>query len=235
MVGGILEALGVNMGERFKEGARANPVGFFEDTDFLKLNRAILQSAGGDLYNPPPLDAILAQRESFQIRIRSLVDEKQRGCWGWKAPRTSITIDLYLEYLKDLHVIDCKRDSAAIARSLATRGDMKFEKGVQLTSVYRDRIDGFLSRHHDLPRLEVHYERVMQDPELWIRRMIKFLDLKPTKEQRARALSLVLPQKTLRMLKAKCLIASGFKQPWKIPSYIFRRATRNADFAREHC
>jgi len=232
MVGGVLEALGVHMGERFKESSRGNPIGYFEDTDFLKLNREILHAAGGDIYNPPEIDAILAQREAFQTRIRSLIQQKQEGCWGWKEPRTSITIELYLEHLCDPHVIVCRRDSMAVARSLAANGEMKVEDGLQLAGRYREIIEGFLSRHPELPRLEVPYESMTRDPEQWIERLVRFLDLRPTREQRDRALALILPKDTLRRLKAKRLIAKGFKQPWKVPAYIMRKITRSAAYAR---
>ena len=228
MVGGLLEALGVDMGEDFKPGARANPLGFFEDRSFLVLNREILQAAGGDMYRPPDPEAILAQKETFQRIIRQLVEQKVSPCWGWKDPRTSLTMELFVESLPNPRFVVCRRDVSAIAKSLQARGDMSFDEGVELSSVYEDRIERFFSRYPQVPRLDIPYEEITRQPDLWIQKITAFLDLKPTAEARENARSLVLPRKSIRVLKIKRLLEKGLRRPWEIPRYVLRKVRKNA-------
>ena len=227
MIGGLLDALGIDMGNEFHPSTNANPTGFFEDLSFLRLNRRILQAAGGGHLAPPSAEAILAQQDVFRQEIRDLVAAKTSRRWGWKDPRTCLTLDLYLEHLPRPHVIVCRRDPDAIARSLQTRSGMPLEEGLRLTAVYEDRLHSFLARHADVPRLEVTYEVVTRDPNPWIEKIIDFFDLTPTEAERARALALVLPRDQLRTFKLKRRLKKNLKRPWEIPGLLLQRIRLN--------
>ncbi|KSW10770.1 hypothetical protein CF15_08305 [Pyrodictium occultum] len=131
MVAGILHILGVNMGERLLGAHWSNPLGHFEDLDFVELNEEILRAAGGSWDNPPAREAILAVAPRFYDRIRPLAEEERRRheVWGWKDPRTSLTVELYLPHLENPYFIVCHRDWEAIARSLKRRDGMSIERG----------------------------------------------------------------------------------------------------------
>jgi len=119
---------------------------YFEDFRFNRLNDAILAAAGGDWINVPPEEAILAQREAFAGPIRQLVEEASKGreLWGWKDPRTVLTIRLFLPYLVNPHYICCFRDPAEVGKSLERRGDMEAAQGIQLAKTYNERLLRFL-------------------------------------------------------------------------------------------
>ena len=70
----------------------------FESRPFRVLNQAILRRARGSWHEPPPEQAILDQYEHFRGRIVETIESDRAGreLWGWKDPRTTLTIRLYL-------------------------------------------------------------------------------------------------------------------------------------------
>jgi hypothetical protein len=123
-----------------------SPFRYFEDIRFVGLNDEILEAAGGSWKEVPPEDAILAQREVFAERIRELVEEASSGrdLWGWKDPRTVLTIRLFVPYLVSPHYICCFRDPVEVGKSLERRGDLSAAEGVALARVYNERLLRFL-------------------------------------------------------------------------------------------
>jgi hypothetical protein len=142
----------VFMGEKLLLGLSDNPKGHYEDTKFLNLNIEILRSAGGSWNNPPTREKILEQRGKFDGRIKSLVEEsvnnaKRNGSisWGFKDPRTVLTIDLYLPHLPNPQFITCYRDPMEIAKSLNKRDRIPIKKGIKLSKIYNERLTEFIS------------------------------------------------------------------------------------------
>ena len=228
LTSGILEALGVNMGEKLMAESQANPVGYFEDKAFLRLNRKILNAAGGTWYDPPSPEAVRAQAEAFRSEVEALVQDKPLR-WGWKDPRTSLTLEVYLDQLTDPHLVVTHRDPEAIAASLVKRGDMQYEEAIALTALYEKRIQALLEARPELPRLHASYETLTRHPHRWTKEAIRFLDLKPTPEQREQALSLVLSKRSIQWLRAKRLLTEAFRRPLDVPQYVFRRLRQRSN------
>lgn len=137
------------MGDKLLPPAPDNPHGFFENTRFVELNDAILAAAGGSWSDPPPEKDILGQSHRFNDRIRELIREEQREpLWGWKDPRTALTIRLYVPHLTNPHFVCCFRDPHDVALSLRRRNGFSIEKGIALARNYNRRIIEFLSDCH---------------------------------------------------------------------------------------
>lgn len=154
LIAGALNNFGVNMGEKLL-GGRGDPkkrIPHFEDLEFLRLNEEILFQAGGSWDNPPPERKILALKEKFAPKIKSLI-ERKKGLWGWKDPRTTLTIKLYLPYLKNPHFICCFREPIEVAKSLYRRQKMPIKKGLKLAKIYNKRLLKFLREIYENPRL----------------------------------------------------------------------------------
>jgi hypothetical protein len=220
MTSAILEKLGATA---------TNPIGHFEDRMFLNLNKQILNDAGGSWNNPPQHKAILDLKEKYKDEINKLISNKNKN-WGWKEPRTSLTIDLYYHYLNNPYFIYCKRNEDDVAKSLKKRNDMPLEERKKLKKIYDSRIDDFLSEISTERKKVVQYEEVLSNPELEIKEIINFLDLKINDQQYQEAVNIVLPKDELNKLAKKQkvlnklnLIKKGFKKPYKIPGYILRR------------
>lgn len=85
-------------------------------------------------------------------KIKSLI-ERKKGLWGWKDPRTTLTIKLYLPYLKNPHFICCFREPIEVAKSLYRRQKMPIKKGLKLAKIYNKRLLKFLREIYENPRL----------------------------------------------------------------------------------
>lgn len=65
--------------------------------------------------------------------------------WGFKDPRTVLTIDLYLPHLPNPQFITCYRGPMEIAKSLNKRDGMSIEKGMNISKIYNERLSEFIS------------------------------------------------------------------------------------------
>jgi len=228
LIAGILSKIGVNMGKRMLGRTFSNPLGHFEDEDFFNLNEKILEFTGGNWRNPPNKEDILAQKDKFRKEILDLISIKNKEkYWGWKDPRTSLTIQLYLPYLKNPCFIVCHRQAKAVTESLLQRDRIDIQEGMKLWEIYEKRIDIFFKEFSKLKRLDLHYENVIAEPEETVRKIIDFINLNITKERYENALSFVLPKKEIRKLSKKVriinLVNAGLRKPWKVPRYIFKK------------
>lgn len=146
------------MGENMLMRGRMQPHGHWEDRDFLKLNEDILRAARGRWNVPPSRSAILKVRGQFNTRIRDLVRQKnRRQRWGWKDPRTSLTVELYHPHLVSPRYIRIVREKAKVIQSLQRRHKGGSGWGV-LHDVYIQRTTDFLKNK---PHLVVRYSALV--------------------------------------------------------------------------
>lgn len=154
-----LVAKGLNneifMGDNLLKPRPCNPKGFFEERTFVKLNDRILTAAGGSWDNPPARESILQQTQ-FDAEIKTLVQtaiakatKKGYEFWGWKDPRSALTIELFLPHLPNPHFVVCYRNPIDVAKSLKARDPkMSIEKGLALTREYNKRIRDFIDTQY---------------------------------------------------------------------------------------
>ena len=143
---GVFKA-GAKIGNYVLSADENNPNGYWEDMSFLRLNRKILKAAGGDWRHVPPRNKILALKE-FTSDIKKLVQERQamNKLWTWKDPRTTLTIELYEPFLKNVIYVPCFRNPIEVAKSLYTAQDVPFKEGIALTYEYNRRLLNFLNK-----------------------------------------------------------------------------------------
>jgi len=193
LVAGILSRLGVNMGDELIGKSWSNPLGHFEDKNFYRLNINILKSAGGSWDNPPSKDLIQDQMCKFEEEIKKVVEMKKSVLWGWKDPRTSLTIELYLPYLTNPYFIVCHRNKQSIAESLKRRNNMDISISKKLADTYEKRIEKFFQENSYLKRLNLVYENIIKDPKKYVMEIIDFLKLETKEEQITQAVEFILP------------------------------------------
>jgi hypothetical protein len=160
------------MGDNFLSKDESQPYGYYEDTDFVHLNDEILEKAGGSWSNPPSHEAILAQALPFEDKIKDLISKKEikaekyaqqrkliEPCWGWKDPRTTLTIELYMPHVKSPHILACFRNPKDIAISLCKRNckwdelseesqSALIELQMPLIKCYNERLVNFIQKHY---------------------------------------------------------------------------------------
>jgi hypothetical protein len=132
------------MGSQFIKTDELNPKGYYEDIEFVNLNKYLLKLAGGDWYNIPPEWKILelAKNERPMQLIKELVDRrtKKYDRWGFKDPRTCLTIRLYLPYLPEHYLYASFRSPRDIAASLKRCHGKPLGGSLRLAKEYNKRL-----------------------------------------------------------------------------------------------
>ncbi len=128
MLAGILEKLGVPMGpsiEVNERQAKHNALGYYEDHHFLDLNERILTRSNrgwADVPDPLKLGNACA---SFRGPALELIQARMSAneIWGWKDPRTCLTLPTYFGGLNSKHtlIIRMERSKLAVVKSLLHR------------------------------------------------------------------------------------------------------------------
>ncbi len=134
------------MGIAFRKALPENPRGFFEDEDFRILNDEILEHSNHRVKAWSLNFERLAFRGDHVEAATALVVRRQASLarWGWKDPRTCLTLGFWLEILTrasllaDLRLVLVDRDEAAVAESLVRRGNVPDRKsGIEWARMYR--------------------------------------------------------------------------------------------------
>jgi hypothetical protein len=138
LVAKALHEAGVHMGDDLLSELPDNPEGHFEDMDFLKKNVELL---GGNVWND--VDRKLQDADTSElVRLKNT-----RPLWGWKDPRTVLTIEKYYEHLDDPIIVGLFRKPELVAKSMAKRGDISEDDALALAKAYNKKIIDFLSKH----------------------------------------------------------------------------------------
>ncbi len=123
----------------------------YEDPAFVQINKNILGRAGGSWRKPPPKHAINAAGVHYEKDIKALIElrnaeAKKAGLsfWGWKDPRTTLTIRCYTRFLRNPHFVCVFRDPDDIAANLMKREHMGRENALKLIGEYNARLIEFL-------------------------------------------------------------------------------------------
>ena len=121
-----------------------------EDEIFRKLNMEILATAGGNWANVPSEKKIKNAGLTFKKEIASLVakNTSRNKNWGWKDPKTTLTIECYMPYLVNPVFFACFRNPNEVAESLKVRSPENFtiQKGLDLAKIYNERLLKFLEK-----------------------------------------------------------------------------------------
>src|ERR1700722_12084882 len=134
----LINLLGIDLGaEEHLLGPRPdNPKGFWEHGPIVELNEEILRRLGGNWREPPPLPPGWETSADFgdlRRRARDLVARSFASAdWGWKDPRTCLTLPFWKRILPPSHYVICMRSPAEVAASLEQRDGLPREKSIRL-------------------------------------------------------------------------------------------------------
>ena len=97
-----------------------------------------------------------------------------REFWGWKDPRSSLTIPFWKNLFPELKVVFCVRNPLEVALSLQKRNYSSIPFGLNLWQIYNLRL---MADTHSEDRVVTHYEAYFVDPEKELRRVLDSLGL----------------------------------------------------------
>lgn len=187
LAAGIAEALGVHLGtaaELMPAHPRDNPKGYWEHTGIVELNEQLLSTASpapvppgmGWRFCPSPRagwleDPRLASHRSAARRLvrRSFAG---RPRWGWKDPRTCVTLPFWQQLVPRMRYVVCVRHPLDVAASLAARDVMPLDEALALWT--RDMTAVVLGTS-GRPRLFLSYEGWFTAWERQAERLARFL------------------------------------------------------------
>ena len=115
-----------------------NPKGNRESSEVRRLNEDVLRASGG-AWNAPPPEARW-RHEHWERARRALAKHAGQPLWGFKDPRTLLTLDGWLALVPDLEFAGVFRHPLRVARSLERRDGMDREDAVALWTAYNRRL-----------------------------------------------------------------------------------------------
>ena len=118
-----LHACGLNLGDKTLGAHESNPMGHYEDLDFLQLHENILIDNGlNDSGLEGDLNSIcLSDYHKKRIKHLCYLKNDLHKQWGWKEPRTCLFIGEYVNYITQAKILIVYRDLAEVRTSLIKR------------------------------------------------------------------------------------------------------------------
>ena len=179
MVARLLQQAGLHLGDEqdLMPPASENPEGFYEHLEFVRLNDEVLNAAGAG-WDCPPAEGCDWDGESldpFRARARQQAAAlRERTPWGWKDPRTSLTLPFWRSALGPLRTVVVVRNPLEVVTSLHRRNAFSTALGLTLWQIYGERV---LADTSPDERLVTHYDSFFLEPDREIARVLGFLGL----------------------------------------------------------
>ena len=171
MLAGTLEEAGLYLGDVINSSP-FNKKGNKENKLLWKINDAVLEYSNG-AWDIPPKNVRWPETEK-QVRDQFLLKFVGKKLWGFKDPRTVLTLLGWLEVIPDPKLIGIFRHPILVAKSLKRRNKFSFDQSLQLWLEYNWRIKWFI-QNRDLKIIEFS-----ADPEVLkkdIRKLIDYIGL----------------------------------------------------------
>lgn len=178
-----LKVLGVNLGDKAQEQGHDNEKGFWEDSDFKKLNIEMLEVLENDwdsVEQVTEADVSLLNSKGYLERAVSLLESKTQGSsvFGLKDPRTSKLLAFWIVVLErldlDVRYVICVRNPLSVEASLSVRNSMNPAKSFLL---WLDYTISALHYTQKSQRVIVDYDRLVSAPDVELLRISQTLSL----------------------------------------------------------
>jgi len=151
--------------------------------------------------------------------------------WGFKDPRTTITLPIWRDIFPDAKIINIVRDGKAVASSLQQRSKKHLQDGVLLSLVSLDQAMGLslwaeyvLTAHKhcaSLPQgcyLEIRYENLLQAPEAVLLGIAEFIGMNVDSEQVESAASRV--NRSQRPVERSSVVSPKAQKALELYNYL---------------
>jgi len=182
MISRLINLCGLYLGheEELMPSNIYNVDGYWENLLFVEINNSILSSLNGS-WDTPPEQVIDLQNIPTALREKSqklLQSFKGQEIWGWKDPRSSLTLSFWQELIPDLKVIICLRNPLEVANSLTQRDKFSKKFGLDLWTTYNQRLLSMVAPEN---RIITHYSTYFSNPAVELHRLLDFAGI-PTNE-----------------------------------------------------
>ena len=209
----ILMKLGLFMGW-IKEGDK-------EALFYLRKNESIFSMAGATWDNPSPIDYLLRDMQRSEEIFHSMQSYcsssrkvifwgprlfSRKGWWGWKDPRNTFTLPIWLKLYADARIIHMVRNGVDVASSLMRREEHRLKtrahmwhfspRCLELTggfSLWREYVRRGLGHEQALNSncLRIRYEDLLGSSQQSLERLVGFLGLGAGRDKIQELISLI--------------------------------------------
>lgn len=155
----LFQSAGLHIGERLFPGDVGNPRGYFEDDEFLILQRGMLAEACPTGVPGWP-DWGWTEAEALDERVLATsipamqalaASRSEHPLWGWKDPRTSLLLEPWLRVLPDVRCVFVVREPWKVAASVRRLPAEIFmsrpDVGVRVWMYYNRHLLDFARKH----------------------------------------------------------------------------------------
>ena len=185
LLAGMLDKLGVFMGDPLVPADRNNPSGHWEDQTFKHLNLGVIR---GEI--PPSKLKSDASRLGAQ---RS----QNRNRWGFKVPSTANVLQHYLDVFPQARFVWVRRPRGDVIQSMQESYGWDAGQAAQINDNRLESIQEHLGSGGLRSRtLEVDFSQIQANPDAVILQLKDFLDLSPSTEQAQTAKDMVVHENT---------------------------------------
>ena len=221
----ILMEFGVSLGDDLNE--------HHESIEMKQINDCLLREQGAHWANPKPYLANLQAQGFVQSEAQKLQKILEQSTafgdidpakpWGWKDPRSTLTLPVWLSIFPEARVIHIVRNGIDVGMSLQRREPRRlfsrrdaepmipplFTRGYRLWSEYLQTGLSLqtLCRHY----LLVRYEDIIEAPRLQIDILCEFLDIDPSEEILSKIVSKTVGRPTQRLTLETAYLRLLFK------------------------
>jgi hypothetical protein len=190
---GLLHKNGIVMGREEKKEfypapTKENPIGFYENIRFRRINDTLLKMCNYRVKSFSSEIPIMPKLKNHKIVVKmmKMIEEynSEFKNWGWKDPRTSLTLSIWLDVLNKMDLVDkvkviiMRRDLEKIAESMRARGNKERFEGqfVHLATNHYNRSHYYISScDYGVRPLELHFEDVLRQPRFTAKRLTEYL------------------------------------------------------------
>ena len=179
VVARLLNLLGVHLGSEALLMAPQpdNPKGFWEYDPFVRINDAVLGAFGGHWHTPPAWPDGWTNEPHLDAYKTLAVDWIAKDlatapCWGWKDPRTCLTLPFWQSIVGPMRYVIVTRSPAEVVASLATRNEFTAAEAERLWLAH---VASTLRDTAGQPCLFVFCDDLCTRPETEVRRLAAFI------------------------------------------------------------
>lgn len=168
MVASLIESLGVYLGHTgdLFDPLPTEPRSHWEHGSLRALNERVLARSGGRWDDPPHFElgwehAAALNDVRAQARAALATHFAGHPVWGWKDPRTCLTLPFWQPLVPHARYVICLRHPLEVARSVRARDGFPLAHGLRLWLGYTAAALRHTAGH---PRLVLFYDDVLRQP-----------------------------------------------------------------------